>query len=674
MAKRLEQRNSDVGNGPSRWQSRGLLLALLIGLTLLTSIIYAGPAFGTVSYRLLFDGGLALLWLASATGLGQFIARSLLKDLVSIPAALRFATMAALGLGAMSLALLGLGLLGWLNALTAWGLIGIGLILGIARIIRLDTPEMRAALSAWFSESAGVDWLWLLVVPTLVVMLVGAMFPPGLLWSPDEPHGYDVVEYHLQVPREWYEAGRIIPLHHNAFSYFPFNVEMHYLLAMHLRGGPWAGMYLAQLMHGGFILLSIIAVYGIARWSGSRLSAVIVAIAMGTAPWIGQLGAIAYDDGGLLLFSTLAIGWAIVNLRSGKLRPFSIAGIMGGLACGAKLTAIPEVVIPIFIGSIAIAGFGFVRRSSALPRQTLSGAVIFGILSVLLFAPWMGRNVEWSRNPVFPELSNLLGRDHFSDVQVERWNRAHAAPPAERSLRGRLGAYWNQVLAGWQFGFVLIPLGILAAGLSIRRSETQFLFSLLVLLTIFWIFFTHLQGRFYVLALPIAALLLAQTWQLETISRATQAIRASIIAIVVIASICSSLLLNGDLLSRLYSRELPLAPMLGVDDFTWLMPKALEQVPADAPIILVGDARAFWYPIPMSRLRYRTIFDADTSNGRGILDAWAGPPQDRRNAWLWIDPDELKRFSRTYQPCPPVPDEVAARDRAYLVGPPVAAR
>ena len=673
MAKRLEQWNSDVGKEPSRWQSRGLLLALLIGLTLLASIIYAGPAFGTVSYRLMFDGGLTLLWLASATGLGLFIARPLLKDLVSIPAALRFVTMAGLGLGAVSLALLGLGLLGWLNALTAWGLVGIGLILGIVRIIRLDTPEMRAALNRWFSESAGVDWLWLLLVPTFVVMLVGAMFPPGLLWSPDEPHGYDVVEYHLQVPREWYEAGRIIRLHHNAFSYFPFNVEMHYLLAMHLRDGPWAGMYLAQLMHGGFILLSILAVYGIARWSGGRLSAVIAAIAMGTAPWIGQLGAIAYDDGGLLLFGTLAIGWAMIGLRSGMARAFLIAGIMAGLACGAKLTAVPEVVIPIFTICVAIAVFRLLRRLPA-SRQALTGAVIFGGVAVLLFAPWMGRNIAWSGNPVFPELSNLFGRDHFSEVQVERWNRAHAAPPAERSLRGRCGAYWNQVLAGWQFGFVAIPLGILAAGFSIRRNESQFLFALLILLTIFWICFTHLQGRFYVLALPIAALLLAQIWQLETISRPAQAIRASIIAIVVIASILSEVLLNGDLLSRLYSRELPLAPMLGVDGFDWLMPKALEQVPADAPIILVGDARAFWYPIPMSRLRYRTIFDADTSNGRGLLDAWAGPPQDRRNAWLWIDPEEFKRFARTYQPCPTVPPEIAAHEQAYLVGPQSAAR
>src|SRR6185437_12426979 len=478
MAKRLEQWNPDVGNVPSRWKSRGLLLALLIGLTLLASIIYAGPAFGTVSYRLMFDGGLTLLWLASATGLGLFIARPLLKNLVSIPAALRFVTIAALGLGAMSLALLGLGLIGWLNALTAWGLVGIGLILGIVRIIRLDTPEMRAALNRWFSESAGVDWLWLLLVPTFLVMLVGAMFPPGLLWSPDEPHGYDVVEYHLQVPREWYEAGRIIPLHHNAFSYFPFNVEMHYLLAMHLRGGPWAGMYLAQLMHVTFMALAVLAVYGVARSvippslhpsatpplhpSIPALlppagPAMIAALAMLGVPWITQLAGIAYDEGGFLLFGTLAIGIALLASADPqrRLRRFALAGLMAGFAAGSKLTAVPEVLVavPVVIGVMALwrmlvpsplpatsafesysgervrvrghspearnlpsgpspqpspPSTGEREQETRPPGRTLRGAdwlgvVIFVLFGLACFSPWMLRNMAWAENPVFPE-------------------------------------------------------------------------------------------------------------------------------------------------------------------------------------------------------------------------------------------------------------------------------
>ena len=55
-----------------------------------------------------------------------------------------------------------------------------------------------------------------------------------------------------------YDAGRIVPLRHNAFSFFPFNVETHYLLAMHLEGGPYEGMYLCQLMHLSLMVLVVL--------------------------------------------------------------------------------------------------------------------------------------------------------------------------------------------------------------------------------------------------------------------------------------------------------------------------------------------------------------------------------------------------------------------------------
>ena len=36
---------------------------------------------------------------------------------------------------------------------------------------------------------------------------------------------------------------------------------------------------------------------------------------------------------------------------------------------------------------------------------------------------------------------------------------------------------------------------------------------------------------------------------------------------------------------------------------------APTELPKTGTIYLIGDARAFVYPIPMSRLRYRTVFD-----------------------------------------------------------------
>src|SRR4051794_26189485 len=103
-----------------------------------------------------------------------------------------------MGLGILSLVILGLGLAGLLNTPVAWILIVFGLASGVVVIGRNDTAENRALLAGWFFEPIGARWLWLLTAPVVVAVIVAALVPPGLMWNPNEPHGYDVVEYHLQ--------------------------------------------------------------------------------------------------------------------------------------------------------------------------------------------------------------------------------------------------------------------------------------------------------------------------------------------------------------------------------------------------------------------------------------------------------------------------------------------
>jgi hypothetical protein len=55
------------------------------------------------------------------------------------------------------------------------------------------------------------------VTPFLLLMLFGAMTP-----SID----FDVKEYHLQGPKEFFQAGRIGFLEHNVYTSFPFLTEM----------------------------------------------------------------------------------------------------------------------------------------------------------------------------------------------------------------------------------------------------------------------------------------------------------------------------------------------------------------------------------------------------------------------------------------------------------------
>jgi hypothetical protein len=79
---------------------------------------------------------------------------------------------------------------------------------------------------------------------------------------------------------------------------------------------------------------------------------------------------------------------------------------------------------------------------------------------------------------------------------------------------------------------------------------------------------------------------------------------------------------------------------------------------------LVGDAKAFCYQRPMSRLRYRTVFDVGP--GEDAIAAWIGDAVDPSTAIL-VDPSELARFERTYRNLPPIPPDVLQRGQPYLL-------
>jgi hypothetical protein len=646
------------------WETRAAVISVAFILWLGLILFYTSPAWAMTIYRLIVEGAVLGLWLGAAAGAGSLLVALLNGfDESADERLLRLTTATALGLGLFSLIALGLGLAGWLNQGTAIALLACGLIAGGTRLI--TSARCGGFHTRWLAEPAGWGWLLLLGVPFVSIMTAGALLPPYLLWSPNEPHGYDVVEYHLQVPREWYEAGRIIPLHHNVFSFFPFNVEMHYLLAMHLRGGPWAGMYLAQLMHGAMILLSVLAACGFANrlaqagkgpitTTPQRIAPVLTALAMLTTPWLAQLGAIAYDEGGFLLFGILTIGWAATALRESKRRVsrFALAGVMAGFACGSKLTAVPEILVAIC--ALSVLFLAIVPSKERLVAR-LSGPIIFGVAGLLCFSPWLIRDWAWTGNPLFPEMPSLLGKGHFSDVQVERWRHAHQPQPAQQQLAGRVKALWTDVLASWQFGYFLVPMAVLAIVIKWKDSDVWFLGAMLFLLTVFWLGFTHLQSRFFILAVPICALLIARLpWPIGLV--------------IGIQAIVGFTILNQQYVKAI-NRFPPLlfGQVVGTDNLSWMPPVVVDSVPPEARLTLVGDAKAFLYQRPMSLLSYRTIFDVDTSRRIDVIDAWAGPASPPGSQWICVDPGELKRFEKTYQPFPPLSREILAHDEPYLM-------
>ncbi|HEY7088859.1 MAG TPA: hypothetical protein VH518_12265, partial [Tepidisphaeraceae bacterium] len=249
------------GPTPGRFTVGALLAAcfLVFGSVLL---FYARGQILSVIVVMLLDGGVAALWILAAVLLGSVVIK-LFR--VQAGGLLWFVTSAGLGLGLFSLMMFGMSLAGIASRLS---IIGIMIVLGGAGLTML-LHEHRGKLGEPLAPIARASlrrpvtwpWLWLVAMPFLAITVAGACLPPGMLWWPNDPHPYDVLSYHLQIPREWYEAGRMVPLHHNVFSFFPFNAEMHFLASMFLRGGPWEGVYTAQFMSVGFALLSVLTIY-----------------------------------------------------------------------------------------------------------------------------------------------------------------------------------------------------------------------------------------------------------------------------------------------------------------------------------------------------------------------------------------------------------------------------
>lgn len=641
---------------------------------------YVGTGAGTgdaILYRLVFDGGVLAAWLGSAAGFGAGILmlverRSASSKRLLESRILHLTTATALGLGVMSLATLGLGLAGALSQATGIALIVLGLGAGVLPVMRRDRSPGTTARD---DRSSAWNWLWLLVVPFAAIMLTADLIPPGLLWKPHEPHGYDVVAYHLQVPREWYEAGRIVPLKHNVFSYFPFNVEMHYLLGMHLTGGPWRAMFLAQLMHGAMFALTIAAACGFAaQFAGDRgahpaRAMLLTGIAVATIPWLTQLGAVAFNEGGLLLYGTLSAGWAIRAASSPqhRLTRFAIAGAMAGFAAGCKLTAVPLVLMAVPVVACAALAWRWWRQWAREPRPPgiILGSGLFLLIGLLVFSPWAIRNLAWAGNPVFPEAARMLGQAHFSDTQVERWEQAHAPRADQKSLGARLGAAWREIASNWQFGYTILAAALAAIVLAYRRPAAWCLGALILLQLAFWLGFTHLQSRFFVLALPWCAMLLAcADW-----GRAWPGV-----LIAVVAGAAPGLWIMHRYLPERLDEPIAffddgkpffLRETVGRETFEWWSAPLLQDFPRnDAPVrlVLVGEAKAFMYELPMSRLAYRSVFDVIEGD---VMQGWTGGGL-RRTDWLMIDPGELKRFHATYRSIPEPPAGWAAQPLPFL--------
>src|SRR5262245_16058577 len=254
------------------------------------------------------------------------------------------------GLNLLSLYALAIGLAGGLQQ--RWLFIGPIAVLVAANVYlaflaRGQVSPHAREVSEPFEGANDPRWYWWLVaaLPFALVIVLGAMLPPG---------DYDVREYHLQAPKEWYQNGRIDFLPHNIYANMPLGSELTGLWAMALAGGKdgwWWGALTSKTVMACYSLVAAAALIAFGRRLDSLAVGVIAAVIFLTAPWIVSLATAGYNEGPVALYALLAIYalWLASKetAASNVSRLTILSGFCAGSAVACKYPPLLFVVMPL---------------------------------------------------------------------------------------------------------------------------------------------------------------------------------------------------------------------------------------------------------------------------------------------------------------------------------------
>jgi len=504
--------------------------------------------------------------------------------------------------------------------------------LGTAWKKQLFAPRGETeANKAETSSPEGESWWWLLAAAPLGLFIVGVSLIP--------PYEYDVLEYHLLVPKEWHLIGQIRVLPNNVYSGMPMGAEMWALLPMVFLPGKQAwltGALAGKLIMGLFTLLSAGLLYG----AGKRLAGVwggrAAAVAAIAFPWLTYQSGTGLVDG-VWAFFTLAAAYPVLIVLQGQAEEDHrdglaiLSGLMAGMAFSVKYPALLIVVLPVF-GLWLFA----VRTEWRLLLMHLVAVTV-------VISPWLIRNTVETGNPVFPLAGNVFPTDVRSAEQIEQWNQAHQVPTNSSGNSYSVGQLVSGIVtplgqSPWA-GLALVPLAI--CGLFYR--DRKLVVPLVVLLAACWIVwwgFSHRLERFLIPAIPLGCLLAGLG--AERIAPYIAG-RAALRIWLGVSVLVAFLLVNQTRSIKLDPRVFVSLEALAQSHTSGGVAFLNENVAPGDAVLATGDAALFYLRPPVL---YHTCFNDSTV--KQLVDMTKEERQahlaEARIGWMYVHWGEINRF------------------------------
>jgi hypothetical protein len=485
-------------------------------------------------------------------------------------------------------------------------------------------------------KSLSARWNWLLL-PLAVVIVLGAMLPPL---------DFDVREYHMQVPREWYQQGRITFLEHNVYGNMPLGVEILAIPAMAAWPGEldwWWGSMVGKTLVGCFSILTALMLISLGTRFHSRPAGLAAAVLYLSIPWIGLVSMNGLIEGalGFYLLATFA---ALAAWKPGEGRRWpAVIGLLAGAAAACKYPGMLWGVLPASLGVLLVA------------RHRAHGMLLFSLGVLVGCGGWYLKNLVLTGNPCYPLLDGWFGGGRTA-FQVSQWASAHRAPTLSITA---LGTALIDFGGRDSFqGMLLIPFAIVGLGGIRTNRGLRWATYFAVFFLVTWWLLTHHLPRFWVPLLPFiallsgagAAMLLSQRPRLL----ASMLVTSTLVGLLVISSrvpLQSSQHDNRLLVSLAELRDGPARKgdpeynnVIRVHRQLNRMLKPDERV----LVLLVGGATAFDLQVPVL---YNTCFD-DCLLETMVKDL---SPQERRQrltragiTHVFVQWSEIRRYRESY--------------------------
>lgn len=444
--------------------------------------------------KLLLDYTLATVLLVGiligAFYLGSKIIKLLKIQLKSPTEKFVFST--GLGLGTLAYLIFAIGLMRLLYSSVIYILWAGLLILGIKQFLNLFKNKVNLKFPLEYKFV--ILFLIFLIVFNFLMSFTTEMF-------------YDSLNYHLGAPNCYRLYHRFLPIPYKYHVNFPLTMQMLFLFGIMLKG-----TMVAKLIN---FTCGILTLFGITYFCRKHFKSTTMGIIASTAyyfvPNVMFRSWTATTDIGLTFFTFLSLSALINSISEKNNRWLTLSAIFAGFIMGIKYTGV------FFI-------FGLIMVL-LLEKNKITGKIVkifkwSGIL-LIVFSPWLIRNIMESGNPVHPFFEKYINVKHPYQLAPRSSAEFYSKPTSRLQLQKFINLMklpWELSIKGggtkkydspsyYMIGAIF--LAFIPLLLFLKTNNKKFVYPLLIFSLfsyVFWGLWSS-KTKYYAPAIPALAIM-----------------------------------------------------------------------------------------------------------------------------------------------------------------------